>query len=100
VSLVYSFFSGLISGTNIAVFMGLTSPLVAATQFSGYMALRNLTYTYSSAWQGRHAELHGYLATLRLDAWIAFLPILLIPFLKPRRGETPGPAAPAPADPA
>lgn len=97
VSLVYSFFSGLISGTNIAVFMGLTSPLVAATQFSGYMALRNLTYTYSSAWQGHFAELHGYMATLRLDAWIAFLPILLIPFLKPRRAEAP--AAP-PADPA
>jgi PAT family beta-lactamase induction signal transducer AmpG len=93
VSLVYSFFSGLISGTNIAVFMGLTSPLVAATQFSGYMALRNLTYTYSSAWQGQYAELHGYMATLRLDAWIAFLPILLIPFLRPRRGESVGPPA-------
>lgn len=100
VSLVYSFFSGLISGTNIAVFMGLTSPLVAATQFSGYMALRNLTYTYSSAWQGRYAELHGYLATLRLDAWIAFLPILLIPFLKPRRSEAPAAVVPAPTDPA
>ena len=98
VSIVYSFFSGLISGTSIAVFMGLTSPLVAATQFSGYMALRNLMYSYSSTWQGRFAELHGYMATLKLDAWIAFLPILMIPFLTPRKGETgtPPPAEPAP----
>ncbi len=79
----YSFFSGLIAGTGAAVFMGLTSPLVAATQFSGYMALRNLMYSYSSTWQGRHADVLGYAATLRLDAWIAFIPLLLIPFLRP-----------------
>jgi len=82
-AVAYSFFSGLIAGTGAAVFMGLTSPLVAATQFSGYMALRNLMYSYSSSWQGRYADLFGYAATLRLDAWIAFLPLLLIPFLKP-----------------
>jgi hypothetical protein len=76
--------------------MGLTSPLVAATQFSGYMALRNLMYSYSASWQGSFAEAQGYMATLRLDAWIAFLPILLIPFLTPRKGE----AGPAAADPA
>ncbi len=96
VAVTYSFFSGLIAGTSIAVFMGLTSPLVAATQFSGYMALRNLMYSYSASWQGGFAEAHGYMATLRLDAWIAFLPILLIPFLTPRKGE----AGPAAADPA
>lgn len=99
VSVAYGFFSGLIAGTAIAVFMGLTSPLVAATQFSGYMALRNLMYSYSSTWQGSFADAHGYLATLRLDAWIAFLPILLIPFLTPRKGEAGPPAGdPAPGE--
>jgi MFS family permease len=83
VSIVYSFFSGLIFGTSAAVFMGLTSPLVAATQFSGYMALRNLVYSYSAAWQGHYADAFGYARTLRLDAWIAFIPLLAIPFLKP-----------------
>jgi PAT family beta-lactamase induction signal transducer AmpG len=83
-AIIYSFCSGLISGTAIAVFMGLTSPVVAATQFSGYMALRNLMYTYSSTWQGRFADLHGYADTLRLDVMIAFLPLLALPFLKPR----------------
>jgi len=96
VAVAYSLFSGLIAGTSAAVFMGLTSPLVAATQFSGYMALRNLMYSYSSAWQGQFADAHGYFATLRLDAWIAFIPILMIPFLTPRK-EKAGPAA---ADPA
>jgi len=95
-AVAYSFCSGLISGTAIAVFMGLTSPLVAATQFSGYMALRNLMYTYSSTWQGRFSDAFGYAATLRLDAWIAFLPLLAIPFLVPAKRkdekflETPG----------
>ena len=82
-SITYSFCSGLISGTAIAVFMGLTSTVVAATQFSGYMALRNLMYSYSSTWQGHFADLHGYAQTLRLDVLIAFLPLLALPFLKP-----------------
>lgn len=85
VAIVYSLFSGLISGTSIAVFMGLTSPVVAATQFSGYMALRNLVYSYSAGWQGWFADLQGYAATLRLDAVIAFVPLIAIFFLrKPR----------------
>ncbi|GJM43406.1 MAG: hypothetical protein DHS20C21_02480 [Gemmatimonadota bacterium] len=82
-ALTYSFASGLITGTSAAVFMGLTSPLVAATQFSGYMAMRNLVYTYSAAWQGWFADLKGYAETLRLDALIAFIPLLAIVFLKP-----------------
>ena len=95
VAIGYSFASGLIAGTGAAVFMGLTSPLVAATQFSGYMALRNLMYSYSSAWQGRFADSFGYMATLRLDAWIAFLPLLAIPFLRPSTRGGSSAAAPA-----
>ena len=63
----YAFTSGLLSGTSIALFMGLTSPLVAATQFSGYMALKNVMYSYSSSWQGVFADLHGYAATIGVD---------------------------------
>ncbi len=88
----YAFTSGLLSGTSIAVFMGLTSPFVAATQFSGYMALKNLMYSYSSSWQGRFADLHGYAATMRLDVILALLPLVALPFLKPStRGRTDGP---------
>ena len=85
VAVGYAFTSGLISGTSMAVYMGLTAPIVAGTQFTGYMALKNFVYSYSSAWQGKHAETHGYAATLLLDGWIAFLPLLLFPFLLPSR---------------
>ena len=83
VAILYNFTSGLLQGTAIAVFMGLTSPLVAGTQFTGYMALKNIVYSYSSIWQGRMADAAGYAATLRLDAIIAFGPMLVLPFLIP-----------------
>lgn len=83
VAIAYNFMSGLVQGTALAVFMGLTSPLVAGTQFTGYMALKNLVYSYSSLWQGKYADVAGYAATLRLDAIIGFLPILVLPFLAP-----------------
>jgi PAT family beta-lactamase induction signal transducer AmpG len=86
-SLLYAFTAGLIYGTSVAVFMGLTSPIVAATQFSGYMALHNFVYSYSSAWQGSYAEAFGYARTLRLDAWLALVPILTFPFLRPANRE-------------
>lgn len=86
-ALAYSLASGLISGTSAAVFMGLTSTLVAATQFSGYMAMRNLVYTYSAAWQGFMADHRGYQLTLVIDACIAFIPLLAILFLKPANPE-------------
>ena len=94
VVIAYSFASGLISGTSMAVFMGLTAPVVAGTQFTGYMALKNLAYTYSAAWQGSYADSHGYAATLVRDGWIAFLPLLALPFLWPsklgrKNGEVP-----------
>ena len=83
VAVGYALTSGLISGTSMAVYMGLTSPLVAGTQFTGYMALKNFVYSYSSNWQGQYAEAHGYAKTLFLDGWLAFTPLLLIPFLTP-----------------
>ena len=92
----------MIAGTSMAVFMGLTAPVVAGTQFTGYMALKNLMYTYSANWQGRFAEGHGYAATLFRDGWIAFLPLLVLPFLLPsrlgRRDEEPPDAPPALAE--
>ena len=83
IAIIYNFFSGLVQGTAIAVFMGLTSPLVAGTQFTGYMALKNIVYSYSSLWQGRMADAAGYAATIRLDAILGFTPILVLPFLIP-----------------
>jgi MFS family permease len=93
----YSFAAGLTNASSIAVYMGLTSPKVAGTQFTGYMALKNLVYTYSSTWQGRMAEARGYPPPLRLDCLIAFLPLLLYPWLRPstRGKQEPAHAVPS-----
>lgn len=70
---------GLMYGTRTALFMDVTTPAVAATQFTAYMALMNLTISYTAKWQGRAAEAWGYPKTLALDAALAFvgLPLLL-----------------------
>jgi PAT family beta-lactamase induction signal transducer AmpG len=84
---------------SAAVFMGLTNPLVAATQFTGYMALRNLVISYTNVWQGALADSHGYAAVFYLDAALVLLPVLLIPFLRPTTRGRPDPkpmAAPLP----
>jgi PAT family beta-lactamase induction signal transducer AmpG len=96
--MAYSLASGLVQGTAIAVFMGLTSPLVAATQFTGYMALKNLVYSYSALWQGNAADAWGYARTVHLDAWVGFTPLLVLPFLLPStRGRRDERREPAPA---
>jgi PAT family beta-lactamase induction signal transducer AmpG len=98
-SLVFSFCMGLHYGTSAAVFMGLTNPLVAATQFTGYMALKNLAISYTNAWQGAVADAQGFAVVLFIDAALVLLPVLLIPFLRPaaRTAEvTPSRGAPLP----
>jgi len=98
-SLVFAFCMGLHYGTSAAVFMGLTNPLVAATQFTGYMALKNLTISYTNMWQGAVADSQGFATVLYIDAALVLLPVLLIPFLKPAvrpAAEPPSRGAPLP----
>jgi PAT family beta-lactamase induction signal transducer AmpG len=91
-ALAFSFCMGLHYGTSAAIFMGLTSPLVAATQFTGFMAMRNLTIGYSNSWQGAAVESWGYGRMLYLDTFLVLLPILLIPFLRQSPGLTSTPS--------
>lgn len=79
----FSFCVGMHYGTGAALFMGLTNPLVAATQFTGYMALRNLVISYTNFWQGALADAQGYAAVLFLDAGLVVAPLLLLPFVRP-----------------
>ncbi|GJM44279.1 MAG: signal transducer AmpG-like protein [Gemmatimonadota bacterium] len=89
-TIAYAFCSGLLNGTYLAIFMGLTSVRVAATQFTGYMALGNAAYAYSSVWQGRIAASQGYAAVLVIDSLIVLVPVLIAPFLTPStRGHAP-----------
>lgn len=98
--LTVAFFTGLHYGTSAAVYMGLTNPLVAATQFTGFMALMNLTIAYTNFWQGLVAEAYDFATVLYLDAALVIVPVLVLPFMTPRRevteAEVPSSGAPLP----
>jgi PAT family beta-lactamase induction signal transducer AmpG len=95
----YTLAFGLARGASTGLFMRLTSPAVAATQFTAYMALFNLGSTYSSSWQGWYVDQFGYAAVLRLDALLGCVALLVLPWLRPVERLKPAPepdAVPAP----
>jgi PAT family beta-lactamase induction signal transducer AmpG len=99
----HGLFFGVAYGSRNAIFMGMTNPAVAATQFTAFMGMSNLAISFGNYWQGIVAERMGYATALYLDAAIALLVIGLIPFLR-GRDEAPvgelqlaGPAVPLPA---
>ncbi len=77
----YGFVQGLTYGSSTALFMDITTPAVAATQFTAYMALANLATSYTSTWQGFAAVHYGYPITLGLDALAGMLCLTLLPWL-------------------
>lgn len=83
--LVLNVFHGLFYGVHSALFMGVTSPAVAATQFTAYMAMTNFAITYTAWWQGLSIERWGYPATLVLDAAFGLVGLALLPLMKPVR---------------
>ncbi|MEO5988536.1 MAG: MFS transporter [Candidatus Eisenbacteria bacterium] len=93
--LIYNVFQGLYYGIRTALFMDVTTPRVAATQFTAYMALMNLAISYSSLWQGRAVERWGYPVTLAIDSVVGLLCLACLPFMRPT-----GPSASASAGPA
>lgn len=87
--IVHGLFFGMVFGVRCAIFMGMTNPAVAATQFTAFMAMSNLAVSFGNFWQGYVAEWTGYANVLYLDAALALLVILIIPFLQGRK-EKPG----------
>jgi PAT family beta-lactamase induction signal transducer AmpG len=82
-TLAYNLFNGLMYGTRSAAYMDVTNPRVAATQFTAYMAMLNLTISYTANWQGIAAEAWGYPTTLLVDAVYGLVCLAVLPFLKP-----------------
>ncbi len=78
----YAAMYGLMTGSQIPVFMEITNPAVAATQFTAYMALHNFATSYAAVWQGISITRWGYPTTLWLDASIGLVGIAIIPFLQ------------------
>jgi len=76
---------GMAFGVRNAIFMGMTNPAVAATQFTAFMGMANLAISMGNYWQGMVAERMGYATVLYLDALFAMLVILVIPFLRERQ---------------
>jgi len=91
-SIVYNIFQGLYYGIRTALYMDITNPAVAATQFTAYMALLNLCISYSAWWQGISVERLGYPLTLVLDCAFGMTALVLLPLMRPPRR----PAAAAP----
>lgn len=94
-TLTYAVAIGLMYGTRSAIFMDVTNPAVAATQFTAYMALMNLAIAYSATWQGIAIEALGYPKTMLIDAVIGLFCLALLPWLRSVRGNEPDGGAPA-----
>ncbi len=86
-SIAYMVFGGLMVGARGALMMDVTDPRVAATQFTAYMAIINLSMAFGARWQGLAAEAWGYPITLALDACIGLLCLAFLPAMK-RRSES------------
>jgi PAT family beta-lactamase induction signal transducer AmpG len=82
-TLAYAVAQGLMYGTRSAIFMDVTNPRVAATQFTAYMAMMNLAISYSATWQGIAVEALGYPKTLLIDALAGLLCLLFLAALRP-----------------
>jgi PAT family beta-lactamase induction signal transducer AmpG len=75
---------GLAYGSRMALFLGLTSPAVAATQFTAYMGIVNLSVSITNYWQGTVAERFDYTTALYIDAALIVLGLGVLPFIKNR----------------
>ena len=101
--IVYNVFQGLYYGIRTALYMDITNPAVAATQFTAYMALLNLCISYTAWWQGFAVERFGYPLTLVADCAFGMTALLLLPLMRPPQRAsaatataTPGPRLPEP----
>jgi len=90
--IAHGLFYGMAFGVRSAIFMGMTNPAVAATQFTAFMAMSNLAISIGNYWQGIVAERIDYAAVFYFDALLGVLTVLVIPFLAGRDAK---PAAPA-----
>jgi MFS transporter, PAT family, beta-lactamase induction signal transducer AmpG len=84
-SMVYSVVQGFSYGASTALYMDITTPAVAATQFTAYMSLSNLATSYTSFWQGHALSRFGYPNTMLLDVLVGLAPLLLLPWMAARR---------------
>ena len=88
--IAFNVFQGLYYGVRAALFMDVTTPAVAATQFTAYMAMSNLVITYTSWWQGLSIVRWGYPATLVVDSIVGLAVLFFLPFMTALRAQKTG----------
>ena len=93
-TLAFNVFQGGYYGVRSALYMDVTTPQVAATQFTAYMAFSNLVISYTSWWQGLSVVRWGYPVTLLLDSIAGLVVLLLLPFMAARRAARATAASP------
>ena len=84
----YNVFQGLYYGVRTALFMDITTPRVAATQFTAYMAMQNFVISYTATWQGWAVERWGYPRTLVADSLFGLVGLTLLPLMAPSPRHT------------
>ncbi|MGI9264465.1 MAG: MFS transporter [Gammaproteobacteria bacterium] len=84
VIVTHGFLYGMAFGQHAAIFMGMTNPAVAATQFTAFMAMSNLAISFANYWQGIVAERIDYAMVFYLDSLLVIVPLVLLPFLRNR----------------
>jgi len=77
-TLIYSLANGMMYGARAALFMDLSNPRVAASQFTAYMAGTNFVISYSARWQGAAIDQYGYTITLLMDVAIGLLSLSVL----------------------
>lgn len=95
-TIAYAVLQGFIYGIRGALFMDVVSPVVAATQFTAYMAVLNLVISYTSFWQAWTIEAYGYPVTLLCDAGaglLCLIPLALMTHVGERKGHSESPAS-------
>ena len=66
------------SASTLGLYMGISNPRVAATQFAVYMATTNLTYAWTSPFGGAVADGYGYVALFTVATVFQIVTIALL----------------------
>jgi PAT family beta-lactamase induction signal transducer AmpG len=75
------------SAASLGFFMRLSNPAIGATQFTAYMAMTNLCYSFTAKWGGWMADKLGYVNGYYIAAAVQVLTIPLLLLCDPKLAE-------------
>lgn len=81
------FIIGVMTSTTYSLFMNMTSPLLAATQFSAFMGMVNLCESYSLWLVGQLAPEHNYHGAFAITCGVSLVSLVFLKFLQEVRTD-------------